>query len=135
MTTYQILIGIAGLINLGLIVASFFIPAKLDYKKNMASLPPIHRQIFHAQHNMIAVLIVWVSLVCFFCVPDIIGGSLLGKFFAAFMVVFWVIRFCFQTFYFDSKVKRENRLVNLIYSTAFVYQAVVFSLAFLEVPL
>lgn len=135
MDIMTLIIVIAGILNLILITASFFIPAKLNFKENMATVPLIIRQIFTIQHKMIALFLVWVSLVCFFFASELTGGSPLGKMFTGFMVVFWSVRFCIQTFYFDREIKKKNPLVNIGYSAVFVYQAVVFALAFLEVPL
>src|ERR1043165_779843 len=55
--------------------------------------------------------------------------SRLGRFLSGFIAVFWTLRVFIQRFYYDAELKRQNRFFDIGFTLAFLYLAVVFSVA------
>src|ERR1051325_9477838 len=123
----------AGVLHLLIASANFFAPKKLQYQKNLSKVSTIVRQIFVVHSIYIVLVLLLFSGLCFFFASDLAGGSRLGKFLSGFLAVFWLLRTCFQVFYYDPQLKRQNRFFDVGFTLSFFYLGVVFALAVLGV--
>jgi len=127
--TLQTSIQIAGLLQLITAAANFFLPAKLHYRKNLAKVSPIIRQIFIVHALFIVLVLVGFGLICLLFPHDLCGASALGTFLCGFLGIFWGLRAVLQFVYYDSAVKKEHPLGALFFGAVFFYLAVVFTAA------
>jgi len=123
----------AGVVQWVIAAANIFIPGKLRYGENIARLTPIVREVFivHAVY-IVGVLVGFGALSVWFA-PELASGAGLGRFLSVFLAVFWVPRVFVQLFYYDRDVKRANPAGHVLFTTLFVYLAVVYTLAALGV--
>ncbi len=119
----------AGVIQWVIAAANLFIPAKLGYGENLAKVSAIVRQIFivHAVY-IVGVLIGLGGLSGWFA-TELASGAGLGRFLSLLIAVFWVPRIFVQLGYYDSRVKKQNRLAHYFFTLLFIYLGVIFTLA------
>ena len=123
----------AGAIHLLITSVNFFLPRRLRYADNLGRVDPIIRQIFVIHSVYIVLVLLGLAAACLFFAPDLAGGSRLGLALSGFLALFWGLRVLIQRFYYDKDLKRQNRLVDVLFTLAFAYLAVVFTLAVLGV--
>lgn len=119
----------AGVVQLVIASANIVLPGKLRYRENIAKLSPIIRQVFIVHAVYIALVLVFFGVLCLLFAGELADASALGRFLSGFLAVFWLLRVAIQLFYYDPQLKRENFAVHLVFTTAFVYLAVVFAVA------
>ena len=119
----------AGIVQLVIAAANFFIPRKLNYLENLQKVTPIVRQIFIIH----CVYIVWVllafALICFLYPHELVSGHGLGRFLSGWMALFWGLRVFIQRFYYEESAKKLNRPADIGFTLAFAYLSVIFALA------
>jgi hypothetical protein len=119
----------AGAVQLGIVAANFFLPAKLRYRENYSKVSPILRQISLVHWiYIVAVLLIFTGL-CFFFAPQLAGGSPLGRYLSATLAVFWLSRCAVQLFYYERELRRHNRIFDTPFLLAFFYLGAVFAAA------
>lgn len=126
-------IWVAGAVHLSIAAANFVAPSKLRYRENLAKLSPIIRQIFVVHSVYIVGVLIAFSGLCFFFAPELAGASPLGKFLSGAIALFWLARCLIQLFYYDSGVRKQNRLADMAFSLAFLYLGSTFAAATLGV--
>jgi len=129
MLTLQKCLWIAAVIQLAMFLANFYLPFKLQYRKNISSLAPIIRQIFITHAGYIAGVVLLFSVITFFFAPDLASGHGLGQFLAATLSVFWFIRIPLQLFYYDKQIRRANRLGDVAMTLALIFLAATYGVA------
>lgn len=92
----------AGAAHCGILVASALVPFRLDWKKDLASLPKLHRQMYWTYGGYIVGCIVAFAAISIACADELAAGSRLARCFAGFVAVFWGVRVGLQGVY-DSK--------------------------------
>lgn len=119
----------AGGVHLLIAAANCLLPSKLQYRENLLKVSPIIRQIFivHSVY-MVLVLIAFGGL-CILFAPELAGGSPLGTFLSGFITVFWLLRILIQFFYYDSTIKKQNRLANVLFTLAICFLGGIFAIA------
>ena len=125
-------IWIAGGIQLAIAGANLILPGKLGYRRNLARVDPIIRQVFVVHASYIAFLLVAFAGLCFFFPAELAGATALGNALSFGLAVFWAPRLIVQWVYYDPKVRRENFFAHLAFSAAIVYLIVIFTVAGLE---
>lgn len=120
---------VAGAVQLLIASVNFFLPAKLDYRSNLARLTPIVREIFLVQTAYIVLILVAFAGLCFAFAPDLAGGSALGRTLSAFLALFWGLRFFIQLLYYDAGLKRRHPVLNVGFLMAFLYLASIFGVS------
>lgn len=123
----------AGVVQLLITSVNFFLPTKLRYAENLSKVSTIIRQIFVVHSVYIVLVLLGLSGLCLAFAPELAGATRLGRCLSGFIAVFWGVRVPIQIFYYDAKLKRENRAVHILFTTAFIYLAVVFGAATLGV--
>jgi UDP-N-acetylmuramyl pentapeptide phosphotransferase/UDP-N-acetylglucosamine-1-phosphate transferase len=106
--------------------ANFALPRLLHYRENLAKVSPIIRQIFLAHGGYIVLVLIGFGVICLGFPADLCGASPLGKFFSAFLAVFWSSRVVVQFVFYDRAIKKEFPRGNLFFSAVFLYFALTF---------
>lgn len=126
-------IWVAGAVHLSIAASNFVAPSKLRYRENLAKLSPIVRQIFIVHAVYIVGVLIAFSGLCLFFAPELAGASPLGKFLSGYIALFWLARCLIQLLYYDSGVRKQNRLADVAFSLASFYLGSTFAVAALGV--
>ena len=127
------LIWAAGAVHLAIAAANFWVPGILHYRENLAKVSPMVRQVFVVHSVYMVVVLLGISVLCFFFAPELAGGAPLGRALSTFLAFFWLLRVVLQFAYYDREVRARYRLGDVAYTVAVASLAVVFSIAALGV--
>ena len=116
----------AGVILLCITTANFFAPKKMRWTVNLEKTEPVFRQVFILHCIFLLACIVAMAFLCLFK-PYWLLEDGLGKAIAAFMALFWGGRVLAQFFYYEKSIKRQFPFFNILFTTTFLYLAVVFT--------
>jgi hypothetical protein len=123
------LLWLAGLIQVAIASANFFLPKKLQYRENLEKVAPFIRQIFVVHSTYIVGFVLFFAVVTFWFAGDLISGHGLGRFLAAVMALFWLARIPLQLFYYDASVRRAHRLGDVAMTLALFFLGGVYAAA------
>lgn len=123
----------AGAVQLLILAANFFLPRKLNCRENLARVSPMVRSIFVVHWIYIVLVLGIFAALSFWFAPELAGATVLGRFLSAAIAVFWLLRVPIQLFAYDSEIRRQNRLGDVVFLTAFSYLGIIFALAALGV--
>ena len=93
---------LAGIGQLSVLIASSLVPLKLNWKKDLASLPTLHRQMYWTYGGYVVMGIVFLGVVSILCADELAAGSRLAKAFCTYGALFWGVRLVLQAV-FDAK--------------------------------
>lgn len=93
---------LAGIGQLGILVASSLVPFKLNFKRDLAVLNVLHRQLYWTYGGYVVMGIIMLGATSVACADELAGGSRLAKFWCGYGAAFWGIRLCLQAV-FDVK--------------------------------
>lgn len=96
------LLRLAGAGQLCILVASSLVPFRLNWKRDLASLPALHRQMYWTYGGYVVLGIVALGAISLTCADELAGGSRLGRAVCAYGALFWGIRVLLQAV-FDVK--------------------------------
>lgn len=119
----------AGIVQLAIFAANFYVPRKLEYQKGISSAPAIIRQIFYVHAGYVAGVVLVFAVASFLFAPELASGMGLGRFLSAAICLFWACRLPLQAFYYDGALRRANRAGDAAMMTALVYLAVTYGVA------
>lgn len=129
MRALLLLLWIAGSVQVAIASANLFLPAKLNYRGNLSRVSPIIRQIF-VVHSVYIVGVVLLFAAATFGFPrDLASGHGLGRFLAAAIAVFWLVRAPVQLLYYDAALRRENRWGDISFTAAALFLAATYGAA------
>jgi hypothetical protein len=97
-----LILRLAGAAQLFILIASALVPFRLDWKKELASLPKLHLQMYWTYGGYIVGCIVAFGLGSLFLADDLAAGTLLARCVCGFVAVFWGVRVGLQPV-FDAK--------------------------------
>lgn len=119
----------AGAVQVAIIAGNFLLPGKLRCRENLSPVPPIIRQVFAVHWAYVVLVVAAFASLCFWFPHEVAGSDRLGRFLAAFMAAFWLLRIPLQLFFYDRRVRREHRLGDVSFLLAASYLGLVFTLA------
>ena len=119
----------AGVVHLGIIAANVPLPGRLRVRDHLAGVPRFIRQIFYVHWIYIIIVLGMFATFCFAFARDLAGASPLGRFLSAFMCAFWLLRIILQVLYYDPDIRRENRVLDILYLGSLLVLVVVFGVA------
>lgn len=93
---------VAGIGQLGILVASSLVPFKLNFKRDLAVLNSLHRQLYWTYGGYVVMGIVMLGVTSLVCAEELAAGSRLAKCFCGYGAAFWGIRLALQAV-FDVK--------------------------------
>lgn len=123
------LLWLAGFVQLAIACANFFLPRKLKYRENLARVSPIIRQIFLVHSVYIVGVVLLFAAATFGFAGELASGRGLGRFLAAAMAVFWLVRAPVQLLYYDAKLRKENRWGDIAFTAAALFLAATYGAA------
>ncbi|HEV2116289.1 MAG TPA: hypothetical protein VGR48_09715 [Terriglobales bacterium] len=118
----------AGAVQVALIAGNFLLPAKLRCRENLKRVSPIVAQVFIVHWAYIVLTLAAFAALCFWF-PQELAGPGLGRFLAAFMAGFWLLRVPVQLFFYDPKQRREHGLADVSFLASASYLGLVFAFA------
>ncbi|HYY72673.1 MAG TPA: hypothetical protein VE778_03690 [Candidatus Bathyarchaeia archaeon] len=124
-----LLLWLAGFVQVAIAFANFFLPAKLKYRENLSRVSPIIRQIFIVHSVYIVGVVLLFAVVTFGFAGELTGGHGLGRFLAAAIALFWLLRAPVQLLYYDATLRRENRWGDIAFSAAALFLAATYAAA------
>jgi hypothetical protein len=129
MRTLFLFLWLAGFVQVAIAFANVFLPKKLNYRDNLSRVSPIIRQVFVVHSVYIVGVVLLFAAVTFGFAPELASGHGLGRFLAASMALFWMCRAPVQLLYYDSSLRRTNRLGDLAFITAALFLATTYGTA------
>ena len=119
----------AGFVHVGIIAANVPLPKRLRVRERLASVTQFIRQIFYVHWIYIVIVLGLFAALCFAFARDLAGASGLGRLLSAFMCALWLLRIILQLLYYDRDVRRENRVLDMMYLGSLLILVVVFGVA------
>jgi len=101
-TTLGRLIFLAGVGQLGVLIASALVPFRLNWRGELQCLSRLHRQMYWVYGGYIVLSVAAFAALSIFNSRELASGSALARGFCAYVAVFWGIRVGLQAF-FDVK--------------------------------
>jgi hypothetical protein len=86
----------AGLLQFSVLIASALVPIRLDWKKEFASLSPLHRQMYWVYGGYVVLSIIAFGVITTCNARELAAGSQLARFFCGYVAVFWGVRISLQ---------------------------------------
>ena len=129
MRVLLLLLWLAGFVQVAIATANLFLPAKLNYRENLLRVSPIIRQIFVVHSVYIVGVVLLFAAVTFGFAGELASGRGLGRFLAAAIALFWLVRAPVQLLYYDSALRRENRLGDIAFTFAALFLAATYGVA------
>ena len=90
------LIFAAGIGQLGILTASALVPFQLDWKRELASLPRLHKQMYFIYGGYVVLGIITLGVSSLMYSAELATGSGLARVFCIYATLFWGIRLCLQ---------------------------------------
>ena len=94
--TLEQLILLAGIGQLGVLIASALVPIRLDWQHEFQSLSKLHRQMYWVYGGYVVMPIVAFHLISIFNAHELAGGSRLARAFCLYVAIFWGVRLVLQ---------------------------------------
>jgi hypothetical protein len=94
--TLEQLILLAGIGQLGVLIASALVPIRLDWQHEFQSLSKLHRQMYWVYGGYVVMSIVAFALISIFNAYELAGGSRLARAFCLYVAIFWGVRLVLQ---------------------------------------
>ena len=85
---------LAGVCQLGILIASALVPLRLEWKTALAPLPALHRQMYWTYGGYVAGTILAFGLVAAGLPGELASGSPLARAVCGYLAVFWGARLC-----------------------------------------
>ena len=95
------LLQIAGLLQIGLLLAGATMPKAVDLRRHLAALPPFIRRLFWVYFLFIGLTFVSFGLLTLSSAPAMAAGEPVARRLCLFIAVFWLLRLGVACFIFD----------------------------------
>lgn len=86
------LIFAAGIGQLGILVASALVPFQLDWKRELASLPRLHKQMYFIYGGYVVLGIITLGVTSLVCSEELASDTVLARAFCIYATLFWGVR-------------------------------------------
>lgn len=86
----------AGLLQFSVLIASALVPIRLDWKKELGCLSPLHRQMYWVYGGYVVLSIIAFGVIATCNSRELAAGSALARFFCGYVAVFWGVRVSLQ---------------------------------------
>jgi hypothetical protein len=126
------LILFGGLVHFAILTASAITPLVLDWRRYLAPLPPLLRQMFWVYGSFIVLVIVSFGAISIVNADALGSGDPLARSVCGMVAVFWAARLAVQWFVFDATPFLTRALLKLGYHTltlAFITLTIIYGCA------
>ena len=120
-------IQLAGLAHFGILIASAMVPAKLNWKEELARLSPLQRQMYWIYGAYIVFCILGFGLISLLMPNPLTSGEPLGSVVSLFIAIFWAGRVALQP------VMKVKLIIGDVWWMRAGYHALTAAFAFLTV--
>mgnify|MGYP003439081755 FL=1 len=124
---------IIGIILIVLALAHTAFPQYFNWKKELGSLSLVNNQMMYVHTFFVAVIVLLMGLLCFFCAGDIINTHL-GKQLSLGLFIFWGLRLLFQFFVYSPKLWKGKLFATamlIVFSFLWIYLTSVFLIVYI----
>lgn len=90
------LLRLTGGLHFGILIASALVPQVLDWKRTLATLPQLVRELFWVHGAFIVLTIVGLGTITLVCADELATRTLLARCFTGFAALFWGLRLTLQ---------------------------------------
>ena len=90
------LLRLSGAAQLSVLAASALVPFRLNWKRDLASLPKLHRQMYWTYGGYVVMGIVALGSISLACADELAAGSRLARMVCGYGAVFWGARLLLQ---------------------------------------
>jgi hypothetical protein len=125
-------IWVAGVLQLLVASANVFAARMFRYRESLRTLPAHVAQVFVVQNVFIVFTVVGMAGLCFAFAEQLAGGSFLGSCLSGFLSAFWLGHLIFQLFFYDTQLRRQHRVFDVLFLLTFSYLVVVFAIGALS---
>ncbi len=87
---------LAGVGQLCVLVASSLVPFRLNWKRDLASLPTLHRQLYWTYGGYVVLGIITLGALSLLCAEELASGSRLARLVCVYGALFWGVRLSLQ---------------------------------------
>jgi hypothetical protein len=129
MNPLEKLLWFAAIVQLGMVLANFYLPSKLRYRENLSRVAPMIREIFVVHAAYIVAIVFLFAVLTLRFTRELASGHGLGQFLAASISLFWLCRVPLQLFYYDSEIRRANRAGDIAMIAALLFLATAYGAA------
>jgi len=132
MTDLSTLVLIGGVLHFGVLIASALVPQVLDWRKELASLSTLTRQLVWVHGAFIVMVIVGFGVISLTVSAELASGSPLARWVCGFIAVFWATRLALQFVLFDPTPHMGSAVLKWGYhglTVLFLYFAAVYGWA------
>ena len=129
-------IQVVGMLMLALGTAHVFFGHYFGWKKELASLSLLTRQVFIVHCFFIALILMLLGICSLFYADTLLAPNALSRVLLAGIVVFWLCRLVVQLFVYDSKIWKGRRFytaMHIVFSLMWTYFVATYSAAWLAV--
>ncbi len=103
MITLHHLLILAGVGHFGIVIASLLVPFALDWKKNLAPLPPLIRSMMWVYGIFIVLATIAFGTLTLLHAREMAAGEPVARSLAAVISIYWGARLLVQWFVFDTR--------------------------------
>lgn len=124
---------LAGASLILLALAHAFFPRRFDWKRDLAQLTLLNRQIFLVHSFFIALMLVFFGMLSFVLAGNLESPTPLSRALLAGFCLFWATRLCVQLFVYDRQLWRGNAFnttMHVLVTVFWTYLAAVYGAAF-----
>jgi len=115
MNKLKLLLQLAGLLQFAILIASAATPRALEWRKHLAGLPILLRQLFWVYGAFIVFVIVAFGTLPLLNAGAMAAGEPVARSLCAFVACFWLARLAVQWFVFDARPWLTNALLTAGY--------------------
>lgn len=122
----------AGVLLALLVVVHAFVPRRLHWREDLASLSLVNRQIFEVHTMFIVLTLSLMSALLLANAPALLEPSSLARALLLGLTIFWSLRLAAQLFYYSPKIWRGDRFNTIahgLFSALWIYLTATFSAA------
>ena len=109
------LILIGGLLHFGILIASALTPGVLEWRRHLATLPLLLRQLFWVYGGFIVLIIISFGTISLTNAAALASGEQLGRSVCGIIAMFWFARLLVQWLVFDATPFLTTRLLKAGY--------------------
>ena len=109
------LIQFGGMLHFAILIASALTPGVLEWRRHLANLPPLLRQLFWVYGSFIVLVIVSFGIISLAHAGALASGDPLARSVSGLIAIFWAARLGVQWFVFDATPFLTNALLKLSY--------------------
>jgi hypothetical protein len=118
---------IGGLLHFVVLIASALTPRVLDWRANLAALPPFLRRLFWVYGGFIVLVIISFGVLTLLHADELASGLALPRSVCAMIALFWLARLAVQFFVFDARPLLTTAFLRLGYNgLTLLFTALVF---------